>query len=99
MDDGQAVSQLVPVDALGARRVAAQSDEAEFQTDGTSALEEFAEQRGDHESDDESEENIMGDHPPVGREACETTVEEHNGDFDEADRHEEDQYTDEPKLE
>lgn len=79
--------------------MAAQSDEAELQTDGTGALEEFREQRRDHETDDESEENIVGDHPPAGRETCQAAVEEHNRDFDQADRHPEDQYADEPQLE
>lgn len=76
----------------------AQGSEAEFEVDEPGALEEFREQGGDHETNNESEEDIVGDHPAVGCETRQAAVEKHNRNFDQANCHPEDYYADEPKL-
>ena len=69
VDDCEAISQFVPVETLVVGGVATQSENAELETDGSRTLEEFREQRRDHERDDESQEDMMRYHPSVGREA------------------------------
>lgn len=69
VDDCEAVSDLVPVETFVVRGMAAFGQRAEFEIDGSGALEEFREERRDHEADDEGEEDVVGDHPPLGRQA------------------------------
>ena len=76
----------------------AQGSEAEFEADGPGALEGFREQRGDHETNNESEENIVGNHLAVGCEACQAAVKTYSRNFDQANCHLEDYYANEPKL-
>ena len=77
----------------------AQGNEAELEVDWTGAFKEFGEQGSDHETNDQSEEDIMGDHPSVGRQARQATVEGHDRNFDQARCHPEDHDANESKLE
>lgn len=98
MDDREAVSELVPIEAFAGRGMTAFGQGAEFELDGSGALEEFGEERRDHEADNEGEEDVVGDHPPLGRQARQTTVEKHNRDLDQADRHPENENAAQSKL-
>ena len=63
VNDGKAVSQLVPVETLASFWMAAPGDQAEFQLGGTCALEEFHEQGESHVNHNEDQEAIVGEHP------------------------------------
>ena len=78
--------------------MAAQGKRTELEIDGSRALKEFQEQNGDHKTDNDNQENIINDRPSAGREARQTAIERNNRDFDQTDRHPEDHYAIESKL-
>ena len=80
------------------RRVTAQGQGAELEIDGARALEDFREQSRDHKRNDESEKDIVRNHPPAGRQARQAAIETHNRYLDQADRHPEDDYATKSKL-
>ena len=98
MDDCEAVSEFISIEAFVERGMTALGQGAEFELDGSGALEEFGEEGRDHEADDEGEEDVVRDHPSAGRQARQAAVEKDNGDLDQADRHPENDDAAESKL-
>ena len=98
VDDGEAVSEFISVEAFVERWMAALSQGAEFELDGSGALEEFGEEGRDHEADDEGEEDVVRDHPSAGCQARQAAIKKDNRYLDQADRHPENDDATQSKL-
>ena len=98
VDDREAVSELIPVEAFVERGMTALGQGAELELDGSRALEEFGEEGRDHEGDDEGEEDVVRYHPSAGRQTRQAAIEKDYRNLDKTDRHPENDDAAESKL-